>query len=1647
LLQQRTGHDFGRYKQGTLLRRIRRRIQLRLVSSVAEYLSCLKRDAEEPEALLKDLLIGVTQFFRDPEAFEVLSKEIVPSLFEGKPADAAVRVWVAGCASGEEAYSIAILLHEHLARQNKTHPVQIFATDIDTESLAQARQGHYREEIREQLSPERLKRYFVSQGGSFQVAQELREMCIFSSHSLIRDPPFSSLDLVSCRNVLIYLEPDLQRKLIPLLHYALRPDGVLFLGPSEGLSAYPELFRAVNNKQRIFRRNETLVRPKLEFPFSGPHVNSASRQPASPNASAHSAELVMSQAIERVILAEYAPACAVINERGEILYTAGRTGLYLQAPPGGPTHDIFQMAEGPLGLELRAALFTTAKRARKVVRHDVPVDVDGRQCRLRLTVRPLPGVAPEARLFMVILQETAAPPDDIQTPEELSVSDDMPIVEQLTNELRAARSELDSTVERLASANEELRSSNEELVSTNEELQSTNEELQTSRQELQSVNEELEAVNAELHTNLRELTTAHIDQQNLFAATQIATVFLDDQLRLTKFTPSAASLLHLSDSDLGQTLPDLAIRFGSDHLLPDVGEVLRTGNPVERSVHTAEGLWFAKRVLPYRTADDAIAGAVITLVDVTALKHAEAGLSESQQQQKFLADILERSSQPFGVGYADGRLGLTNRAFEQLTGYSKEELQSIDWANTLTPPEFREIEQQKLDELRRTGSPVRYEKEYVRKDGTRVPIELLVHLATDSEGAPQYYYSFLTDITERKRAEAELCDANDRLRWVLSTITDSYVVYSRDWRLLAINPLAEASIFKRPAGEILGKVIWDEYPSAQNSSIHEHYARAFEGNHPVHFETQSHVSNGWFEVHAYPRGDRLEVYSRDITERKLAEQALSQAEARASRRAAELTAVFDTITFPVIAFDAQGTPVNVNAAGKAVLGLEPNTLNFEQWVNLIIRERGARHLDGRPLLPEELPVFQALRGETVKRRTMVVRDAQGREGIYEASASPLQEDRGIVGAVVVWLDVTTLKLAERELQASEEQFRAIASNTPDHLLIQDLDLRYTLIINPQLGLTEQDMLGKTDYDFLDPGNAEKLTAIKRKVLETGEPAHLESPLVAANGEQQFFEGSYVPKFNSAGQIDGLIGYFKNVTERKSAEQRQRELYELSERRAAEVDAIVDALPHAVYFGDEHGISRCNAQALRMLGATSVEDLRQRINELGAKFRVRYRPDGGLVEPENLPFVRALNGEVAVLDTWATQADSGQDVLIRGNAAPVRVGDKTIGAVAVNIDITDQYRANESLREADQRKNEFLAMLSHELRNPLTPISISLFILERAVPGSEQANRARAVIARQVGQLRRLVDDLLDITRISLGKLNLRRARFDLAQMVNRSADDHRAMFVDAGIAFNVRAVAQPLWVDGDEARMAQVVGNLLNNSAKFTPKDGTVLLELEEVTTDGMAVLRVRDTGAGVAPAMLPKLFDPFIQADESLDRSKGGLGLGLALVKGIVEMHGGLVEAHSDGLGTGAEFVLRLPAELGTADVTLVKKPSDRPAPRRVLVIEDNVDAAESLRDALEFGEHQVEVAHDGIDGLAKARKFKPDVVLCDIGLPGMTGYDVARAFRGDEVLGRAHLVALTGYALPNDQQQAREAGFEQHLAKPPSLEDLDELLANLPL
>lgn len=630
ILRNATGNDFHGYKHATFLRRIQRRMQVVQLDDIDRYIERLRGDPSEVQHLFQDLLIGVTQFFRDPAEFEVLEREVVPRMFEGKGADDRIRVWVLGCATGEEAYSLAILLREHMAQMDVAPHVQIFATDIDARALAVARGGRYADSIARHIAPERLARWFVKEGATYSVVKELREMCIFSPHNLIKDAPFSRIDLLSCRNLLIYLNGELQDRVIPIFHFSLKSGGHLFLGPAENVTRHQKLFAPIDRKNRIFRRLETPTRILPDFPLS-PRTDrpeaggeTAWRQDP-PRALTGRIGRRVEQVAER-----YAPAYLVVDDNYDVLHFSGRTGRYLEPSTGAASLNLLNLVHRDLRLDLRTALHKAVSQGDRTEARNVRLGAEGHARSINIIVEPIPG-SDEMGALVVLFQDAGPAVEGAYAGDSHGAHDEH--VQRLETELRITKERLQTTIEELESTNEELKSSNEEYQSINEELQSANEELETSKEELQAVNEELQTVNGELAHRVGDLARANSDLKNLLESTQIATIFLDNDLRLRSFTPASSEVFHLIEADVGRPIAHITSRVVYPELQDDARRVLKSLGQVEREVTgIEEDRRFLVRVLPYRSVDNFIAGVVVTFLEITGTARAEAALRASERR-------------------------------------------------------------------------------------------------------------------------------------------------------------------------------------------------------------------------------------------------------------------------------------------------------------------------------------------------------------------------------------------------------------------------------------------------------------------------------------------------------------------------------------------------------------------------------------------------------------------------------------------------------------------------------------------------------------------------------------------------------------------------------------------------------------------------------------------------------------------------------------------------------------------------------------------------------------------------------------------------------------------------------------------------------
>ena len=766
-----TGHDFSQYKINTLIRRVQRRMQVLRIDEMPAFIERLKKDPEQVELLFREFLISVTNFFRDPEAFDALLAKALPELLGRKTGDDPIRVWVPGCATGEEAYSLAILLKEAMLAQGIVRRVQIFGTDIDEAAVTIARAARYRKAM-VGLSPERIERWFAVDGDDYCPIREIREMCVFSTHSVVKDPPFSKLDLISCRNLMIYLEPGLQDRVIRTFHYALRPGGVLYLGSSEGVTRAAKLFGALDKKHRIFQRLETAAPPFPNLTASTPRANGLQRAPAL--ASAPSVQEGIDSGVLR-ILKKLSPAFVVVDRNYDILtFSSGEVGRYLAPSPGSPSLNLFDILNISLRSATRNALRQmTAPDSSGVAIETAIIELGGRPLRVEVLAEPLPeggaGVGLAVVAFRELGDNSSAHPQEAENPAIPQFN-----LHELERELQAMKSRLQATIDDLEASNEELKSTNEEFQSVNEELQSTNEELETAKEETQSINEELHTVNAEMQSKNEILTTLNSDLKNLLVSTDIATIFLDTQLRIKNYTPGMTQIFRLRDGDRGRPITDIVTKLVDTDLQKDARHVLHTLATVEREVRIDENnATFIMRIRPYRTVDNVIDGVVITFVDFTAHRQHE----ESKSRLSAIVD----SSQDAIIGHdLDGLITSWNKGAERIFGNTA--IEAIDKPlSILLRPDQTDDVPRILDALKRGERIEHYEIDRMRKDGTSIDLSLTISAIKDERGTMIAASTIARELTDRKLADKNknllISELNHRIK-NLMMVTSSLIARS-----------------------------------------------------------------------------------------------------------------------------------------------------------------------------------------------------------------------------------------------------------------------------------------------------------------------------------------------------------------------------------------------------------------------------------------------------------------------------------------------------------------------------------------------------------------------------------------------------------------------------------------------------------------------------------------------------------------------------------------------------------------------------------------------------------------------------------------------------------------------------------------------------
>jgi len=1233
-IRVRTGRDFSRYKRSTILRRIQRRMQIRHIEETTDYLELLRADADEVRTLGDDLLVNVTSFFRDPETFEKLESETIPALFKGKGAGDEIRLWSVGCATGEEAYSLAMLLLEEASRREIAPRIQIFASDLHEHSLRKARDGFYPGDIEANISPERLKRFFIQESGGYRVCKEVREMVVFAPHNLLGDPPFSRLDLISCRNLLIYIQRHVQRDIIELFHYALRRNGYVLLGTSETIET-SELFRVVDKKRAIYqKRNGPVPEPRLPvFPLTQQRLPGESDRRDQPGE-----RLVYGQVHQRMV-EQYAPPSVLINRDDNVVHLSERAGRYLLNAGGEPTFNIFKLVRRELQAELRTALHLARSQNMAVDTAAVQVRFDGVTARVKMHLQPSLESQLEGFVLAIFDERPVnepSPSDGVNPQQSTPKAVGDAPEDRLQVELERTRQRLQAIIEEYESSQEQTRASNEEMQSTNEELRSTMEELETSKEELQSMNEELQTVNQENRHKVEELTQLSGDLQNLMAATEIATLFLDRNLRIMRFTPKVGELFNVRPIDRGRPLADLTHRLGYGSLMDDAALALEKLLPIEREVSDEAGHWYLTRVMPYRSVKDRIEGVVITFID----------------------------------------------------------------------------------------------------------------------------------ITNRKQIEQQLLEAKAFSESIVETLHEPLLVLNPDLTVKSCNP-AFLQHFRVQSGHTVGRLIYD-------------------------------LGNGQWDIPAL----------RDLLEIVL----------------------------------------------------------------------------------------------------------------------------------------------------------------PSNNVFNDFEV-------------------KCEFE----GLGQRVMMINARRLD-----HVQLILLG----------------------------IRDITERK---------------RAAEfVQQTVEGLPVACVAINASGeVALVNSRTEQMFGYDRSELLGQAVQRLvPEQFREQF------AAYRNLCLVSAEHHPLEQTNSLLGLRKDGIEFPIECALSPIHTAEGMYVLAAI-ANITRRKEAEQALQDSNERKTQFLAMLAHELRNPLVPIRLGLDLIKSSNCDFSERESIRQMMERQTEQLMRLIDDLLDISRISYGKLELRKQQIQLQDVVRNAVEASQPAIDELEHTLSISVPEHPVMLYADPHRLTQVISNLLNNSTRYTPRGGQIWLVAQQQGED--VVFSVKDTGIGISAQMHEQIFEMFSQGNS--DPATTGLGIGLALVKTLVELHGGQIQVQSEGADQGSTFIVTLPV----AVAALVKAPDvDFGEPvelegLRAMVVDDTRAGTFLLSMLLQKMGCDTRVANSGQEAIAIAAEYQPDVILMDIGMPGLNGYDTARRIRNEPWGRHITLIAQTGYGQDEDKRLAKEAGFDHHLVKPPELAVVRKLLSDI--
>ncbi|MCA1564410.1 MAG: PAS domain S-box protein [Acidobacteria bacterium] len=1501
-LRVRTGHDFSNYKLPTIMRRIARRIGVHELPDIAAYSQFMHERPAEATALLKDLLISVTNFFRDAEAFEALERDIIPKLFEGKTADDQVRVWVPGCATGEEAYTLAMLLSDYAANLASPPQIQVFATDIDEAAIATARDGYYTLNDAADVSPERLSRYFTSEADEgFRVRREIRERVLFAVHNLIKDPPFAHLDLATCRNLLIYLNRAAQRRVMDVLHFALNAGGYLMLGSSETVDGASDLYSVVDKEHRIYQGRA--VETRLIFPVpDGSLAMRLGKLPVIPRVrDSQPAQRSTYAQLHQRLLEHYAPPSVVVDEDYDILHMSESAGGFMQVRGGEPSTNLLMLVCTELRLDLRAALYQAAQRKTDVESRALAFAVGGETKHVRVRVRPVLGEEERARGFFLVMFEEAGEAAQADGRALTVTNDDEPLARRLEEELIEVRGQMNATLEQHELQREELKASNEELQAMNEEMRAAAEELETSKEELQSINEELTTVNQELKVKIEELRHSNDDLRNLMNSTQIGTVFLDRALRVKLFTPRARDIFNVIPQDVGRRLSDITSKLDDDRLIEDAESVLEKLQPIEREVRTKDGHTFLMQISPYRTGEDRINGVVAAFMDINERKRAE-------KARFHLASIVESSEDSMLTIDLDRTITSWNKAAERLYGYPASEAVGKPLTMLTLPEDLAEV-LSNVDKIKHSRKVEIFDTVRVNKDGGGMNLEVVLSPVKNSSGQVIGVSTVARDVTERRRAEERVREAEEKYRTFVSATSDVVYKMSADWREMRSligkefvatteNPREDWTNIYIP--ETDRQTVWEAINRAiQTKSIFEleHRALRLDG------------SIGWTFSRAIPvfdgQGEIVEWLgaAQDITERKRAEEALHESLLR--REFILQSSKIGEWELDLATGKAQHTFIHDQIFGA--------TRPFKEWSYEIFLSY--IHPDDRGEVKRKFD--EAIREQ--KEWDFQCRIVWKDKSVHwiEAKGNFYHEGNEKSSLMVgIVTDITRQKEAEAALRQSEETFSALVENAPFGVYLVDAEfrLRTTNEGSRKVFSGIEPLIGRDFAEILrilwpEPFATEAIERF-RHTLETGE-SFVSPPIVEKRANIEEIE-SYDWQIHRIILTDGSYGvvcYFYDLSEQKRLEETVRRAAEAlrgsEERLRLTMESVTD---YAIFTTDAEGrIETWNVGAERIFGFTGEE-------AIGQPGEIIFTPeDRAKGEPEKERREARENGRAAD-ERWHVGKD-GVRFYVSGILAPLRDGKRLTGYAKIARDLTEHRRAEEALRRAHQeledrvRERTFeLAKVNESLRDEIS---------QRIQVERERVRLLRQIVRAQEDERRRIARDIHDHLGQQMTALRLNLEALD--QGCNESVDLRGKLEQTKTIAERLDADVDFLaWelrpAALDDIGLAQALGNFvrqwskhsgvetefhttgmdkerlspetetnlyritqeaLNNTLKYAKATRVdVLLERR----DSQVVLIIEDDGVG---------FDPTRQAGADGDNGMGIIGMRerAALVGGSLEI------------------------------------------------------------------------------------------------------------------------------------------------------------------